>query len=196
MYSRKIEFIIQPSFYIGVAVALLVIPLPLLFGWLAAAVIHEVSHCLMLRLCRCRIFAVRLDSFSAEIVTEELSNRQAFLCALAGPVGGLLPVLFSKWVPVMALCSILQTGFNLLPLFPMDGGRAVESLAKHFFSKDIAKKVCNFLEIGILLVLAAGVAYLTYRYSLSLLPLAAVCLLLLRRWKINTSCKPRHLRVQ
>lgn len=196
MPSRETEIVFTPQFFISLAVALLLIPLPLLFGWLVAAVIHELSHCAMLHLCRCRIFAVRIGTFGAEIVTEELSNRQAFFCALAGPVGGLLPVLFVKWVPVIALCGVLQSAFNLLPLFPMDGGRVVESIAKHFLPEKTAMKLCSILEIGILTVLILGIIYLTWRYSLGLFPLTAVCLLLLRRGKIKISCKPRHLRVQ
>ena len=196
MPSHKTEIIFTPQFLVSIAVALLLIPLPLLFGWLVAVTIHEFSHYVMLRLCRCRIFAVRIGAFGAEIVTEELSNRQSFFCALAGPVGGLLPVLFAKWVPVIALCGVLQSAFNLLPLFPMDGGRVVESVANHFLPEDTAKKICSILEIGILTVLVLGIIYLTWRYSLGLFPLTAVCLLLLRRGKIKISCKPRHLRVQ
>lgn len=189
MHKRKIEITVLPSFFIFLAVALLMIPLPLLCGWIVAAAIHELSHCLMLHLCRCRIFRVSIGSFGAEIHTQELSNRQAFLCALAGPVGGLLPVLFAKWVPVIALCSIMQTGFNLLPLFPMDGGRAVQSIAKHFLPEAAAQRLCGMIEIFILTVIAAGAVYLTYRYSLGMLPAAAVIWLFLRRGKIKTSCK-------
>ncbi len=196
MGNPKIEVTVLPQFYIFFAVALLVIPLPLLLGWVAAAIIHELCHCLMLRLCRCSIFGISIGAFGAEIYTQPLTNRQAFLCALAGPFGGLLLTFFVKWVPVIALCGIVQSGFNLLPLFPMDGGRAVQSLANHFLPEHTANKLCRALEISILLVITAVTVYFAWRYALGLLPLAVPVLLALRTGKIKSSCKPGRIRVQ
>lgn len=196
MGNLKTEVTVLPQFYISIAVALLAIPLPLLLGWTAAACIHELFHCFALRLFRCSIFRISIGAFGARIHTQPLTNSQTFFCALAGPLGGLVLTCFIRWIPVIALCGIVQSGFNLLPLFPMDGGRAVQSLANHFLSEHTADKLCNAIEIVILLVITAVAMYFAWRYALGLLPLAVPVLLALRTGKIKSSCKPGRIRVQ
>ncbi len=106
----------------------------------AAAAVHELGHLAVLWMYGRRILGFRADLGGAVIRTEPLSARQELFCALAGPAAGLMTVLFARWVPRMALCALIQTGCNLLPIYPLDGGRVCRNI-RNICCKDGPKGV-------------------------------------------------------
>ena len=52
-----------------------------------------------------------------------LSPVRELLAAAAGPVGSLSLMLMGRLFPRLALCGLVQGLFNLLPIYPLDGGR-------------------------------------------------------------------------
>lgn len=50
------------------------------------------------------------------------------LCALAGPVGSFSVVLLAEYFPEAALFGLVQGLYNLLPVYPLDGGRILRCL--------------------------------------------------------------------
>lgn len=66
-----------------------------------------------------------LSPSRAEIHTGPLEDSQELLCSLAGPVGSFSLFFLSHWLPKTAFCGVIQGMFNLLPIFPLDGGRAL-----------------------------------------------------------------------
>lgn len=59
---------------------------------------------------------------------EDLGPFRNVLCILAGPCLGALPLLAMKWIPRTAVCSLVLTVYNLVPLWPLDGGRVLKIL--------------------------------------------------------------------
>ena len=123
MRNIRVEF----GFYLFLACGALLLPIKLLFAWLLAVAVHEVFHLLVLRCFRVQIFSFRITSRGAVIETEPLPGYKECICALAGPLGGLLLLLLRRWLPFTAICGLLHSCYNLIPIYPLDGGRAVRS---------------------------------------------------------------------
>ena len=101
---------------------------------LGAAAIHELGHWLVLRHCGVQTASLRLTVFGAEMVSVSagLSYGKELSAVLAGPLANLLWGLLraglgGPWV-VPAGANLVLCGFNLLPVRPLDGGRALELL--------------------------------------------------------------------
>ena len=118
---------ISPYVYIMLPAALLVLPIPWALGWCIAVFVHELGHYIALRLCRVPICLIEITPFGICMHTGQMSGGETLLCALAGPLFGLLLLGLSSYMPYTALCAFLQSLFNLLPIYPMDGGRALRA---------------------------------------------------------------------
>ena len=118
-----VSFSLSPGCCILGALALLILPLGPLLAALCAATIHEFCHLLALRLCSVPVLQIRVGIGSAVIRTAPLSPPQELLCALAGPAGSLACLLLARLVPLLALFGLIQGLYNLLPIYPLDGGR-------------------------------------------------------------------------
>ena len=149
--DQKIHF--TPRFLISAAYMILLIPIPWFVAWFIAVAVHECFHCIALLLCKQRISHIIIDISGAQIQTTPLSNIHTVICAVAGPAGSLLLVLFYSIYPQLALCALSQSLYNLLPIYPMDGGRVLYSAACLLLPEHTAKRICKAIAA---LVLAAG----------------------------------------
>ena len=68
---------------------------------------------------------LRICAGGAVMDASPMSTVRELFCVLAGPIGGMLLSLFFRWIPRVAICAVFQSAFNLLPIYPLDGGRAV-----------------------------------------------------------------------
>jgi Zn-dependent protease len=113
-----------------------------LAGLASSLVVHELSHALVARRFRMRISGITLFIFGgvAEMADEPPSARAEFLMAIAGPaasfvVAGLAHVAWTAssgpWAPVLdylTLINLILGIFNLVPAFPLDGGRCLRAM--------------------------------------------------------------------
>ena len=122
--------------------------------------------------------------------------RQEFFCALTGPLGGLCLLPFLRWIPRIAICAGVQSLYNLLPVYPLDGGRALRCIVLRYLPADKAAYLLIwtsriFLSGILLLGLLAAV-----KYHLGLLPLVVAIILCIRSKNRKIPCKEEQLQVQ
>ena len=193
---NKIRFRLSAAACLTAALLLLVLPIKWLIAALAAAVFHELCHVGAIRLCGGKILGLSIGGGGAVIKTEPMEQGKALFCALAGPFGGLCLLLAARWIPRTAVCAGIQSLYNLLPLYPLDGGRALRSGAAIALPPKQAERLCGIIEElcrGGLVILAvyAGVVL-----HLGIFPFLLVFLILLKTKSGKIPCKHGPQRVQ
>ena len=120
-------------------------------GLFVSIVLHELAHSLVARRHGVRMKGITLFIFGgvAEMSDEPSSPQAEFRVAIAGPIASILialvAFLFSRLVAAAGLTSPIVgvlwylgfinsalVVFNLIPAFPLDGGRVLRSLIWHF----------------------------------------------------------------
>ena len=132
---------LRPEACLTGALLLLLLPLPWAFAWVAAAAVHECAHILAVLACRGRVRCLRIGATGAEISIGPLPPGREALCALAGPVGSLAILAASRWMPRVAFFAFFQAVCNLLPLYPLDGGRAIRCCLEWGLGPERAGKI-------------------------------------------------------
>ena len=134
-----------PEIFIGAGALFMLSGLILLMppqwvaGLLLAELVHELGHMLAVLAFGGSLWAIHLGAWGARIETGPLEPWKEVLCALAGPGAGGMMVLFWPVFPALAVCSGVQTVFNLLPLPGFDGARIIRSLSALWKEKSVAK---------------------------------------------------------
>lgn len=124
------ELRIEPGAYIVLCLYLLLLPLQWVLAILTAAAVHEMGHLVALWLTDTPVLRITLRPWGACIESAPMTKGENILCSLAGPIAGGILVLFYPAVPRIAVCAAVQTAFNLLPVYPLDGGQALFALKR------------------------------------------------------------------
>ena len=180
---------ISPQFCIFMTVLLLAVPLPWVTGWLAAAAVHELFHCLALLACGKQIDHIALGVSGARIDTKSLTDGLSIFCSLAGPVGGLLLLCVANIFPRLALCAFVQSCYNLLPVYPLDGGRALCGFASIILPDKTSRRLCRIIEIVVVTGILFFCTFAAVVWRLGVLPLLFSALFILRLKVIKIPCK-------
>ena len=123
------------SLWLVLCILILALPLRWMLAVTISIAVHEYCHYLAVRLCGGHIYAMEISAFGLNMRTSSLSPGKELFCALAGPVGGIILFVLSIRMPRLALCALIHSAYNLIPLYPMDGGRAVQNLLLILFPR-------------------------------------------------------------
>ncbi len=180
---------------ICLAFSLLILPLRWILAALTAGLFHELCHGLAVALCGGEISQLRLGRSGAVLEINELPPKKEWLCAMAGPLGSGLLILLFPYFPRVAFCAMVHCAYNLLPIYPLDGGRALRcALSKCTDRTKI--RICSILETGTLILLTLCALYLFIFKELGILPLAAAGILWIRTKSGKIPCKETVLGLQ
>lgn len=179
---------LSSHFCIAAAFALFVIPLPWCAGAFLAALVHELSHIGAIYLLGERILDIRIGILGAIIETQPMKQGREVVCAAFGPLGSMIFSAAFAFYPEAALCALVQGLYNLLPLYPLDGGRILHCL--------LPEAVCIGIEIFTLIMLLGLGIWLSLTFQLGFLPLIPCFSAAFSVFRRKISCKESNLAVQ
>lgn len=179
--------------WVVLALAVLVLPLRWLGAVLLAAAVHEACHWAAVRCCGGQVRRFQVGTFGARMEVSGLNVWQELLCALAGPLGGLVMLNLSRFLPRTALCAGLQSLYNLLPIYPLDGGRALRCLCALVLPGRAGERLCETVQFLCLAGIGVLGIYGTFFLKLGLLPLILAAALIA---KGKIPCKPAVFSLQ
>lgn len=177
------------SFWLLLAAALLAAPPSVTAAVLLAAVMHEGGHLALLAAFRVPVDGLRLGGMGAVIYAPgaaRLSYGRELAVTLAGPVVNLLsaPLIAAlssrlawEWGYLLAGAHMLLGVYNLLPIPPLDGGRALWLLVAWRFGPDAADRAGGAAALTAALALALGGVWMTFAHGGALFLLASFGLL-------------------
>ena len=191
-------FIVVSSFTAGGGLAGALAPLTFLFGIFACVVLHELGHALAARYYGIGTRDITLYPIGGVASLSQIPRKpwQEFVIAIAGPavnvaiaavlfaglvifggVGSVFDVsLFGgSFLASLLVANIVLVVFNLLPAFPMDGGRVLRSLLA--MKLDYVKATVIAARVGQgMAVLLGGLGIFVFQNPMTLVVAAFVFL--------------------
>lgn len=148
-----------------------------IYGWIMLfAFIHELGHMMAGLILRLKPKSLNVMPFGISITFEtyeykKLIEIKKILIATAGPLINLIICIIASVLHINAetkqliiYSNILIVLFNLLPLYPLDGGRILKGIIrlKHeeIKSDKIVNKISNILIISLTGISSIGILYL------------------------------------
>ncbi len=140
-----------------------------------AVLVHELSHSLVARRMGANVREIILFIFGGVAVIERLPKepKKEFAIAIAGPLASLSLALFMliplRLFILFGYFNLVLALFNLIPAFPMDGGRVLRSLLAKRYGYVRATRISA--SIGKVLAIVMGITGLFTNIWLTLIAL-------------------------
>ena len=158
---------VSGSFWLLVLLAAIVSPLTVVAAILSAAALHELGHLAAMRHYGVAVKRFRLTALGAELDAPPLARLSYgrelvvtlagvtvnFLCAALLALLGLK--LWREWCFVFAGAHLVLAVFNLLPIAPLDGARALYLVTALLLGPVAGERIAAAVSIGCSLALCA-----------------------------------------
>lgn len=186
------------------ALMLLLLPLPWVMACALATLVHEMCHAVAILCVGGQIYGLRLGIGGVRMETDSMTPGRELVAALAGPIGSASLILLAPWMPRTAVCAAVHCLYNLLPMFPLDGGRIVRNLLELVCPPLKAEAIFQKSQQILRLILCMGSIVMAVHWGI--LPAAAVFVLLwrgrgrelfdkLRFWQYNEISSAKEVRL-
>ncbi len=144
-----------------------------MYSWLMLfAFIHEIAHMCAGMALKLKPEMLEIEPFGIGIVFESFENteKNKIIISLAGPLINLLIAITFMFIKInpqelIINANLLLAIFNLIPIYPLDGGRILKAIIKIKDKKGITEDVLNKISNILMILLTAGSSILILIYK-------------------------------
>ena len=165
---EQLKIKIHPTFILFACVLVYFGQTILFLNYLLVMFVHELAHAFVARKLGYNIKNIKIIPFgiSLNMNSINLMPKDEIKIALAGPLVNfflalctvslwwIFPVTYN-YTYIFCYANFITAMFNLIPAFPLDGGRVVLSLLKQKYPMKLSTKLCKIFNIMISALLLA-----------------------------------------
>lgn len=178
---RPFRIELQPAFWAMLCAYFYFDPAGTFFPFCLSAALHEAGHLLCLHALGVRVRSLRLSCCGAVLSIAPLPYGKELVAAASGPCVNLaLFFLCLRPYPLTALVNLCLFAYNMLPLYPLDGGRILRAALHLLLSDAAAVQAERWVSRLCIAALGAVAAYASCVLRLGLWPVLVFALLLVR----------------
>ena len=181
MKRRRFSLDVRPGAVALLAGLYFLLPLRWCARLALAVAVHELGHVAALVLCGAEIYGLRMEGCGLALRCAPPEGAvRTIAAAISGPAAGvgLFCILRGLGYPEGADLSLLYTCVNLLPVLPLDGGRALQAAVAALAGERAAERLLPVALMGLGVVLFArgmGLALGVFGAWLALLQPGMTC---------------------
>ncbi len=187
---NSLAFKFHPSFFLLLFLLFLMGNGLLAIMFACFSLMHELSHCWVAKMLGYRPVCIFACLFGGrlKLYESEVAPADGLLVHLSGPFSNLLAgslfyladIAFPTYYFKAAIFSNLALAlFNLLPFYPLDGGRVVNIYLLHFLNAERAERISGIISVIFLITLFIfGIYLIQYNLINMLIPALAINLYL------------------
>lgn len=179
--KQKLQIDISPAFVAFLCAYYYFDPADSFFPFLFSITAHEAGHLITLMAMHIPIEKFSLNACGAVLKTPLLTYRQELIAAVSGPaVNLLLFVLLMQKLPMFSLVNFCLLCYNLLPFYPLDGGRILRASLYTLLRPSAARIVEQCIVFLGITALTGFCVYLTCVWHAGLWPVMLCAIILIK----------------
>ena len=171
---------INPLFFICIAIISILNLLPQFLMVFGIAVLHEAAHALCSYIIGNRNIKFNIHPWGVCMTCDEFENpKSEFFAAAAGPFLNLILLLIGAILNLrnFYVANLFMLVINLLPVYPLDGGRILFAVLKNEFSGSVLRSIMKTVSAIITAVVFISGCFILYKTGVNFSVLTAAVFL-------------------